>query len=167
MGSITRCCKLPDFLVVFPMRSGTRALHLSSQMDSSQNWNRAVKELKPSPHETRQKTLPKMGAQETRQSSQHHLFSARGIVHSMPGLAIFTLKNPPGFHSSAGCCSLPQVDPMFHPDCRKIGPSVLGASATPSPLWPQIGMWFQSRCNVAAPGLYSHGECAWDGGLST
>ena len=74
MGSITRCCKLPDFLVVFPMRSGTRALHLSSQMDSSQNWNRAVKELKPSPHETRQKTLPKMGAQETRQSSQHHLF---------------------------------------------------------------------------------------------
>lgn len=64
------------------------------------------------------------------------------------------------------------VDPMFHPDllqfgasndclvttdCRKIGPSALGASATPSPLWPQMVPSTKSRCNVAAPGLYCHG----------
>lgn len=43
---------------------------------------------------------------------------------------------------------------MFHPDllqfgvtadCRKIGPSALGASATPSPLLPQIGMLFDPQ----------------------
>ena len=41
MGLITQCCKLLDFLVVFPMRSRTRALLCAVRFISRPRWTQA------------------------------------------------------------------------------------------------------------------------------